>query len=259
MKKHYFFDMDMTLTESTQKISESMTNAILGLTKKGGDVIVVSGARKEKIIEQIGKAFEEMGMLAQNGNHAELASGVPVWKRELDWVQKKVTLNVIQAILDKNPGACQTNILDLVQDRGCQISYSMIGHTAPLEKKKEFDERGDIRKGVMLSSAVVDLLKPVKVKWAIGGTTCIDFYERSKGDNVAEFIEYHGWNKEECVYVGDALFKGGNDESVIGIIDTVQVKGPHETECIIRDATKLMREDKEVEEDNDDEDDDDDL
>ena len=29
---------------------------------------------------------------------------------------------------------------------------------------------------------------------------------------------------EECVYVGDALFAGGNDESVIGVVDTIAVE-----------------------------------
>jgi hydroxymethylpyrimidine pyrophosphatase-like HAD family hydrolase len=37
--------------------------------------------------------------------------------------------------------------------------------------------------------------------------------------------------KENTVYVGDALYPGGNDESAIAAgVDTVKVKGPEDTE-----------------------------
>ena len=31
------------------------------------------------------------------------------------------------------------------------------------------------------------------------------------------------WNKDECVYFGDGLYPGGNDEAVIGVIETIPV------------------------------------
>ena len=43
-----------------------------------------------------------------------------------------------------------------------------------------------------------------------------------------------GWKKEECVYFGDMLFPGGNDESVIGVIDTEAVENPDDTLNILR-------------------------
>jgi hypothetical protein len=37
------------------------------------------------------------------------------------------------------------------------------------------------------------------------------------------------WNADEAVYFGDALYEGGNDETVIGIIDTIPVKDHRHT------------------------------
>ncbi len=34
------------------------------------------------------------------------------------------------------------------------------------------------------------------------------------------------WEKSECLFFGDALFPEGNDETVIGVIETIQVENP---------------------------------
>ena len=68
-----------------------------------------------------------------------------------------------------------------------------------------------------------------------GGTTCFDFFLRgkNKGYNVLRLIKKKDWRNTECVYVGDALFPGGNDETVIGVIPTHPVQGPDETFAFI--------------------------
>jgi hydroxymethylpyrimidine pyrophosphatase-like HAD family hydrolase len=72
----------------------------------------------------------------------------------------------------------------------------------------------------------------------VGGTTTFDYFKKGahKGSNVLRLIETMGWNKDECVYFGDKLHPGGNDETVIGVIDTVAVKDHHETFSHLRDA-----------------------
>ena len=65
----------------------------------------------------------------------------------------------------------------------------------------------------------------------IGGTTCFDYTAegKNKGFFVPKLIETMDWNKDESIYFGDALFPGGNDESVIGVIDTQAVVDPADT------------------------------
>jgi hydroxymethylpyrimidine pyrophosphatase-like HAD family hydrolase len=65
----------------------------------------------------------------------------------------------------------------------------------------------------------------------IGGTTCYDYFKKGhhKGSNVRALIEHKGWDASECVYFGDKLMPGGNDETVIGVIDTIAVTNHRET------------------------------
>ena len=64
-----------------------------------------------------------------------------------------------------------------------------------------------------------------------GGTTTFDFTiaGKDKGFNILRLIRHEGWKKEDCIYIGDALFAGGNDETVIGVIPTHAVKDPDDT------------------------------
>ncbi len=59
----------------------------------------------------------------------------------------------------------------------------------------------------------------------IGGSTSLDYLhkDRHKGTNVQKLIDLMHWNKDECVYFGDGLYPGGNDEAVIGVIETIAV------------------------------------
>jgi hydroxymethylpyrimidine pyrophosphatase-like HAD family hydrolase len=68
----------------------------------------------------------------------------------------------------------------------------------------------------------------------IGGSTSFDYIhkDRHKGTNVQKIIDCMQWNKDECVYFGDGLFPGGNDEAVIGVIDTIAVED--EQDCLLK-------------------------
>lgn len=211
--KHYFFDLDNTLTRSRSLISFEMAEALRKMIDDGYDVVVVSGAKHEQIIKQLSSISEQVAILAQNGNDAESSVGTPLWYNELNWIQKKEIFNL--------PFPQQE--IDNVQDRGCQISYSLIGHNKPLTEKELADPDQKIRK---------QLLKDwnfSSVQTSIGGTTCIDFYLKNKGENVERYIKEMGWNKSDCLYVGDALYEGGNDATVLEIVKTLQVKNPEDT------------------------------
>jgi HAD superfamily hydrolase (TIGR01484 family) len=252
--KHFFFDLDGTITESRTEISDSMRDALLGLTKKGADVIIVSGAQYSQMQKQLCSAIEEVATMAQNGNHAMSASGELIWEQKFNWIQKMYVLilcdNFQRSIMFDD-------ILDLVEDRGSQISFSFVGHNAPLEKKKAFDPTRAKRNKAISAVKYQDYFSDIKdsgVSWAIGGTTCIDFYLLGKGANIDNFIEFNEWNKDECIYVGDALTDGGNDASVVGVIETRSIKDPAECESVIKQFTKdFMIDEPEEDEDDDDE------
>lgn len=257
MIKHFFFDLDNTITESRTEISDSMRDALLGMTKKGADVIVVSGAQFSQMQKQLCSAIEEVATMAQNGNHSMSASGILMWENKFDWLQKLYVFNLCDK-LRNDYKLFYDSIFNIVEDRGSQISYSFVGHDALLEKKKAFDPDRSKRNKVLVKKSYQEFLEDIKasgVSWAIGGTTCIDFYIKSKGENIEEFIKFFNWNKDECIYVGDALTDGGNDTSVIGVIPTKSIKDPAECESVIKEFTKEFM----IDEPEDDEDEEDEL
>lgn len=221
--RHFFFDLDGTITRSRSPIEDSMRKTLATIMRRGGNVVIVSGARVAQ-----GQAQTKnlpCFYLGQNGNHAFDGKTLnDIWKRELSPQQKKEVFSHIKAI----PRDWQViDETDLIEDRGSQVSYSLLGHHEEVAKKEAFDP--DFKKRRALLEEYPFESKTVEVK--IGGTTCLDYFERgkNKGYNVTELIRLMNWEKDECIYLGDALFPGGNDETVIGIIETMPVKNPTET------------------------------
>jgi HAD superfamily hydrolase (TIGR01484 family) len=222
--KHFIFDMDGTLTESRSVMTNAMAAGLGLITMNGGDITIISGADKEQMIKQIGGGGDdEFTIMAQNGN------STPYWSNELTKEQKERILHHIAMLrTDYNYLFMKCDEEDLVEDRGCQISFSFTGHHADLGVKKAFDTDGSRRNRYLESRPFED--KELVAK--IGGMTCIDYInkEGTKGKNIERLMALKHWKPEDCVYIGDALFKGGNDESVIGVIPKlIRVNNPDET------------------------------
>lgn len=220
-KKYLFFDLDGTLTPSRQKIKPQMAEILPTL---GRTIIVVSGSKNLQIREQIGDLI--VYLLGQNGNQAIDPYGNLLWENILTSEEKHVVDNHINLI---RPQLTHTipNENDLIEDRGSQISFSIYGHNAPPEEKKACD--GDFKKRQALLLKYPFVSDSMEVQ--IGGSTCLDYFKKgfNKGTNVKRLIETLGWDKNECVYFGDALFPGGNDDSVVGVIDTIKVQDENDT------------------------------
>lgn len=237
MVKHFFFDVDKTLTPS-RKLVLAEHQPIFERVCRERDVVVVSGAEVSQIHAQLPVSLKgRYYILAQNGNHAIDKEGATIWKEDLNTAQKNAIISFVEQIKNElNLRVKAEN--DLIEDRGSQISYSLIGHHEDLEKKNVFDPDASLRLRVLeRHSADVEKLKQNNVEVKIGGTTTLDFFSwgKNKGFNIARFIEKYGWKKEDCIYVGDALFPGGNDETVIGIIPTKAVKDYRETYAYLED------------------------
>jgi phosphomannomutase len=225
--KHLFFDLDNTLTRSTSKMELAMKALLMSLPH---EIIVVSGARVDQI------RFQVDGLpcytLGQNGNHAMLQEQ-ELWRD----VMSAHELADVRAHIASIPRTWDVpNEADLVQERGSQVSYSLYGHKAPLEEKERFDPEQSKRKQLLADYPFIS--ETVEVK--IGGTTCLDYFKkgRNKGFNVMRLITERGWNKDDCIYFGDMLFPGGNDESVIGVIDTEQVENPKHTFELLKEMAE---------------------
>ena len=202
--KHIFADMDGTITESKQKISKEMKDVLTKLD----NVVVISGASREQMEFQLDGLT--CSIMAQSGNDTYL------WKNILT---EDETIEI-------HKHASQVSVLkkDMLDHRGCQISLSFVGHNAPLRFKMVLDPTRKIRKEILKKYP----FKSKTLTCRIAGTTCFDYTRKdgTKGKNIARWIKEHKLKKKDCIYFGDALFKGGNDETVKGVIHSVQVASP---------------------------------
>ncbi|HWO07548.1 MAG TPA: HAD-IIB family hydrolase [Candidatus Paceibacterota bacterium] len=231
MPKHFFFDLDKTLTVSRspmalphQEIFDHLCNT--------RDVVVVTGGTVEQIREQVTPRFEgKYYALAQSGNHAIDISGAELWREAINEAQS----DAVHAFIEKLKRHFDLTVKDendLVEHRGAQISYSVIGFHEDVEKKYAFDPDEKKRAAALaMLSEDVKRLNDVGIEVTPAGTTTYNFIllGKHKGYNVKRLADLKEWNQDDCVYVGDALFPGGNDESVIGVLPTKAVTNPEDT------------------------------
>ena len=224
--KHLFFDMDGTITPSRRRIGAATMRALEDLS---ASLVVISGSRLEQLVWQIdGLNATTMG---QNGNHTVHPERGELWHDRLSEAERTEIFAHIALVQSKYSYAVP-DPADLLEDRGCQISYSIYGHNADPDDKKAFDgdfaKRRSILNDFPLVSDAVDV--------HIGGSTCLDYFRkgRNKGYNIRRLLQELAWKPVDCIYFGDALFPGGNDESVIGVMEAVQVSDPEDTVSKLR-------------------------
>ncbi len=219
--RHLFFDMDQTIAPSREPILPEMYDLLANTTQ---DIIIVSGQSADKIGWQ-SKQLPAL-YLGQNGNHALDVNGNEMWYTPLSEVERAEILAHIETLLEILPTAPNPEYSP-IEDRGAQITFSPIGNTAPVELKRTYDP--DRKKREALLSKIPFTSDELVVK--IGGSTSFDYIHqnRNKGTNIQKLIDLLGWNSEDCIYFGDGLYPGGNDEAVIGVIKTVPVTDHHDT------------------------------
>ncbi|MDB5238509.1 MAG: HAD-superfamily hydrolase subfamily [Candidatus Kaiserbacteria bacterium] len=237
MPKHFFFDLDGTLTRSHVVIDPANVGTLSKLCDLR-DVIVVTGGTYPDIQRQLTPALDgKYFSLAQSGGHATNKSGEELWREVISPEQTASILELIEKmkhgfdikVRDEN---------DCVELRGSQVSYSVLGYNEDVEKKYAFDPDFSKRKQMLNNFAAdVEKLKSIGIEVAVGGTTTFNFtlVGQDKGSNVARLIRQESWDKDECLYIGDALKPGENDFAVVGVIETQAVKDPNETfELIVK-------------------------
>lgn len=225
--KHLFFDMDQTIAPARQPILPEMYDFLHQLPH---DIIIVSGQE----VSKIGWQSNDLPSftLGQNGNHATDVANNELWNVPLDERHRAEIMKHIEeiiAILDHD----LNHEWNPIEDRGSQITFSPIGNTAPVEHKMSYDP--DRRRRESLMAQVPFISEELVVK--IGGSTSLDYIhkDRHKGANVQKLIDLMGWNNGECIYFGDGLYPGGNDEAVIGVIETVAVDDHLDTHRRLRE------------------------
>ena len=128
---------------------------------------------------------------------------------------------------------------ETIEDRGSQITYSALGQQAPLEEKNKWDPDFSKRKKM---KAILDPLIP-GFSVRLGGSTSTDVTKSGidKAHGIRKLRDLLGINLQEMIFIGDALFPGGNDFPVraTGVV-CIPVRGPMETKPVTEAITACL-------------------
>jgi phosphomannomutase len=226
------FDLDDTLAESFQPPSAEIIVLLARLLEKMPVAILTAAGWpriEQEFLEPLSKSpridrfFVFPNSSAQCFIH-ENGTWKEVFNENLsDDERKRIKEAIFEATNEVNIRDAQYS--PLVIDRGAQIAYAAVGLDAPLQVKKAWDPDQSKRK--RLREAIEKRVPDVEVR--IGGMTTIDITKKgvSKAHGVTWLAKHLGIATEEMLYIGDALYPGGNDEVVIPTgIQTRETSGP---------------------------------
>ena len=239
MKKLIVFDLDGTLAESKSSLDAEMSRLLrdlLGIVK----VAVISGGDWPQFEKQV------LSHLPHDESLVNLSllptCGTKFFQYKGDW--KKIysedfTANEKEKItssLKKAVGQAGFKVEkvwgEVIEDRGSQITFSALGQQAPLVYKDKWDSDFTKRKKI---KAILDTLIP-EFSVRMGGSTSIDVTKPGidKAYGVGKLRDILGISLKEMIFIGDALFAGGNDYPAeqAGVV-SIPVQGPNETKRVV--------------------------
>ena len=121
---------------------------------------------------------------------------------------------------------------ETIEDRGSQITFSALGQQAPIEEKKKWDP--DFTKRKKIKGLLDKLIPEFSVR--LGGTTSVDVTKPGidKAYGIRKLRDTLGIAIQEMIFVGDALFPGGNDYPAkeAGVV-SIRVRDPNESKRVI--------------------------
>lgn len=240
-KKLIIFDLDGTLTESKDTLKEDMANAFTSLLAHK-EVAVISGCAFKQFEEQFLKPlhmFNEcfpnlhnLYLLPTSGSqlyeYGREAGFYRVYHNDLTLKEKVAVYNAWESATLPKDFRCEP-WGEIAEDRDSQVTFSMCGQEAPIEVKRQYDPDASIRKGI--ARAMKGYL-PSGFEIRVGGTTSIDVTRAGidKAYGITKLLKWVRLETHDAMFIGDALFPGGNDESARRTgIDCIEVAGPEET------------------------------
>ena len=121
---------------------------------------------------------------------------------------------------------------ETIEDRLSQITCSALGQQAPLDAKSKWDP--DFAKRKRIQALLAPVLSDFSVR--LGGSTSIDITKPAidKAYGIRKLSEILKIDIKDMLFIGDALFPGGNDAPARDTAATcIQVRDPNETKRVI--------------------------
>ena len=239
MKKLVVFDLDGTLAESKESLDTEMIALfprLLSIVK----VAVISGGDWPQFKSQLlanlphGDLLRDLSLLPTCGTklYRYTHEWTKIYSEDFTGVERDKIIGSLRQAVATAGFRIERVWGEAIEDRGSQITFSALGQLAPLDQKKKWDP--DFSKRHELK-AILDALIP-EFSVRLGGTTSVDVTKAGidKAYGIRKLRDDLDVTLEEMIFVGDALFPGGNDYPVKQAgVSSIQVRDPGETKRVI--------------------------
>jgi phosphomannomutase len=243
VKKVIVCDLDGTLAESKADLSFEMAD-ILGKVLERHYLAVISGGAYDQFQKQFlvhltcsPEVLKNLYLFPTMGATCYVYSDNHEWQQVYEESLSENERGLIKKAIEETIAESGMDFGEIfaeqIDDRGTQVTFSALGQNAPLEIKEAWDN--DQAKRRTLVALLEKKIPQFEVR--IGGATSIDVTKKGvdKAFAIAKVKEILRVRDEDIIFIGDALYKGGNDAPVKKTdIDYIETHGPNEAEAILR-------------------------
>ena len=244
MKQLIAFDLDGTLAESKQPVGDEMAGLLARLLDVAM-VSVISGGDWPQFETQVvarlpaNARLDRLFIMPTTGTKLyrfQDGGWRQIYADSFDAAERDKIVKALDEATEQ-AGLVEKQIWgDKIEDRGTQITFSGLGQQAPLDAKKAWDP--DFAKRRKLQAILQKMLPDLSIN--VGGSTSIDITHQGidKAYAIGRLSEHSGVPPEAILFLGDAIYPGGNDYPVRAAgIDTVAVRDVQETASVVRGVT----------------------
>ena len=236
------FDLDGTLAESKSPIDDEMGELLRQLLERKM-VAVISGGALDQFMKQVvdrmpsSARFENIILFPTCGTQCYRFVDSRWQKIYADFFsheERGIILAAFNSVFAQLSYVHPSTVWgDVIEDRGSQVTFSALGQRAPREHKDRWHQKNNAKR-LEIRSALERLLPQFEVR--VGGLTSVDVTKKGfdKGYGICKAEELLGISKNEMLFIGDALYEGGNDYAAVREgLETIAVKNPEETKEVI--------------------------
>jgi hypothetical protein len=239
VKKLVVFDLDGTLAESKSSLDAEMSGLLHDLLTVV-KVAVISGGDWPQFEKQLlsnlphNERLANLSLLPTCGTkfyRYDSADWKKVYSEDFTADQREKILSSLKKAIGVAGFKIEKLWGEQIEDRGSQITFSALGQQGPLEEKEKWDSDFAKRKKIQ---ALLDTLIP-EFSVRIGGSTSVDITKPGidKAYGIRKLRDLLGISLEEMIFIGDALYVGGNDYPAeqAGVV-SIPVRDPNETKRV---------------------------
>lgn len=243
----FVFDLDGTLAESKIPIDSEMDRLFCALLSKR-KIAVIGGGKHSLFFEQLMRRlhcprelFATLFLFPTNATQFYRYRRGKGWVRVYEHALRKGEVVRIrgafrEAFRETGYRHPKKTYGPVIENRGTQVTFSALGQKASVAAKTTWNKKRDVRPKLM--GALMKYLPDFEVRR--GGLTSIDVTRKGidKAYGIAQIEAHLRVPRKRMLFVGDAIFPGGNDYAVVRAgVPYVKVRNVAETKRLL---TKIL-------------------